>query len=167
VTNGNLCKVFSIIFLNAKLKTTHRPAYIAGVTNPIFESSRQWDLFLDISTGNVTVAKDIHLNYPATSTIGIGAPLITRSGTLKAESSMGSEDDITRMAKDRTDPSKDNNADKIFIDDVSSSLKVCVPSVLILVSSDPRCHRRPLWGKPRSYAIYGICHTIRPTSIAI
>lgn len=95
------------------------PAFIAGVTNPIFETSRQWDLFLDISTGNVTVSKDIHSTYPPSNTIGIAGPFITRTGTLKAESSVGSEDDIAKLAKEgtKTDVSKDN-ADKMFIDDV-------------------------------------------------
>lgn len=98
-----------------------RPAFIAGVTNPIFENSRQWDLFLNIGTGSVTVSKDIHTTYPAITTIGLAGPLITRTGTLKAESSIGSEDDIARMAKEgsKGDLSKDNNADKLFIDDVS------------------------------------------------
>ncbi|KAF8973314.1 docking domain of Afi1 for Arf3 in vesicle trafficking-domain-containing protein [Flammula alnicola] len=100
------------------------PAFIAGVTNPIFETSRQWDLFLDISTGNVTVAKDIHSTYPAMATIGLAGPLITRSGTLKAESSIGSEDDIAKLAKEgaKTDISKDN-ADKMFIDDIRAAIE--------------------------------------------
>jgi len=96
-----------------------RPAYIAGVTNPIFESSRQWDLFLDISTGHVTVAKDIHTTYPPSSTAGLSANVPPRVGTLKAESSIGSEDDAGRIMKERLDTSKDNNADKVFIEDVS------------------------------------------------
>ena len=97
-----------------------RPAYIAGVTNPIFESSRQWDLFLDISTGNVTVAKDIHSTYPVHATVGLAGPSIVRSGTFKPESSLGSEDEVVRMTKEgsKTDLSKDNNADKMFIEDV-------------------------------------------------
>jgi hypothetical protein len=101
------------------------PAFIAGVTNPIFENSRQWDLFLNIGTGTVTVSKDIHTTYPATTTIGLAGPLITRSGTLKAESSIGSEDDIARMTKEgsKGDLSKDNNADKLFIDDVRAAIE--------------------------------------------
>lgn len=100
------------------------PAYIAGVTNPIFESSRAWDLLLDISTGNVTVAKDIHANWPVAQSIQISAPLLTRTGTLKAETSVGSEEEISRIAKEgsKNDSAlKDNNADRIFIDDVGHS----------------------------------------------
>ena len=95
------------------------PAYIAGVTNPIFEASRAWDLLLDISTGSVTVAKDIHITYPPAVTVGLGGPL-TRSGTLKAESSITSEDELVRMAKEgsKAESGKDHNADKVFIEDV-------------------------------------------------
>jgi hypothetical protein len=89
------------------------------VTNPIFESSRQWDLFLDISTGSVTVAKDVHNTYPPSSTVGLSANILPRPGTLKTELSVGSEEEIGRTTKDRMDPNKDNNADKVFIEDVS------------------------------------------------
>ncbi|KAF8906574.1 stabilization of polarity axis-domain-containing protein [Gymnopilus junonius] len=101
------------------------PAYIAGVTNPIFGTSRQWDLFLDISTGSVMVSKDIHSNYPTQATVGLAGPIIARSGTLKAESSLGSEDEISRMTKEgsKTDLSKDNNADKMFIEDIRTAIE--------------------------------------------
>lgn len=103
------------------------PAYIAGVTNPIFESSKAWDLLLDISTGNVTVARDIHANWPVAQSLQISVPLITRSGTLKTEASVGSEEEIARIAKEgsKSDSAlKDNSADRIFIDDVSSAWAV-------------------------------------------
>ncbi|EAU91626.1 MesA protein [Coprinopsis cinerea okayama7 len=101
------------------------PAYIAGVTNPIFEASKMWDLLLDISTGNVTVAKDIHVTYPVSNTIGLSAPLITRSGTLKPESSVGSEEEIARLAKEggKDYQYKDNNADRIFIEDIRAAIE--------------------------------------------
>lgn len=99
------------------------PAYIAGVTNPIFEALGAWDLLLDIGTGTVTVAKDIHTNYPVSSGPGFVAPLITRSGTLKAESSLGSEEDYKVPSKDKADfvPKADNNTDTVFIEDVCDS----------------------------------------------
>jgi hypothetical protein len=104
-----------------------RPAYIAGVTNPIFESSRAWDLLLVIGAGTVTVAKDIHVTYPVSGNLTLGAPLVTRTGTLKAESSFGSEDDGGRVVggkegvKNDFVTKMDNNADKIFIEDVGVS----------------------------------------------
>lgn len=116
-----------------------RPAYIAGVTNPIFESSRQWDLFLDISTGHVTVAKDIHFTYPPSSTMGLSATVLPRAGTLKAESSIGGEDDGGRGGKDKIDSSKDNNADKVFIEDVSTFVLLVL--LLIVVNLSPAMPR--------------------------
>ncbi len=119
-----------------------RPAYIAGVTNPIFESSRQWDLFLDISTGHVAVAKDIHSTYPPSSTMGLSATVLPRAGTLKAESSIGSEDDGGRGGKDKIDPSKDNNADKVFIEDVSIFGATGSISAVDLSPAMPRSERQ-------------------------
>ncbi|KAJ7891662.1 hypothetical protein B0H14DRAFT_2279059, partial [Mycena olivaceomarginata] len=37
---------------------------LRGVINPIFKSSPTWDLLLNISTGSVTVARDIYSTYP-------------------------------------------------------------------------------------------------------
>lgn len=114
--------MFYILFLCPGIDISCiRPAYIAGVTNPIFEASRAWDLLLDISTGSVTVAKDIHTTYPPTATVGLGGPHLTRSGTLKAESSITNEDELVRIAKEgsKVESGKDNyNADKVFIEDV-------------------------------------------------
>lgn len=109
-----------------------RPAYIAGVTNPIFEAGA-WDLFLTIGAGTVTVAKDIHTTYPVTPNASFGAPLISRTGTLKAESSIGSEDDIGRSGKEGGNAAKtDNNADKVFIEDVCIFNYLRLPSPALL-----------------------------------
>jgi len=124
-----------ILFLWPGVKITCiSPAYIAGVTNPIFEASRAWDLLLDISTGSVTVAKDIHITYPATTTVGLGGHLLTRSGTLKAESSTASEDELVRITKEgsKAESGKDNNADKVFIEDVRPA------SILFWLSECPQ-----------------------------
>jgi len=126
--NGRQCKFSAAQSLGQVANFFSSPAYIAGVTNPIFESSRQWDLLLDIGSGNVAVAKDIHMTYPATNTVGLGAPTVTRSGTLKAESSVGSEDDIARITREGSKSdfaAKDNNADKLFIEDVCSFHRFC------------------------------------------
>jgi hypothetical protein len=75
---------------------------------------------LVIGAGTVTVAKDIHTNYPVTANPQFGAPLIARTGTLKAESSLGSEDDFAR--RDNSGLAKtDNVTDRIFIEDVRPS----------------------------------------------
>lgn len=94
------------------------------MTNPIFESSRAWDLLLVIGAGTVTVAKDIHVTYPVSGNPTLGPALLTRTGTVKAESSFGSEDDAGRAVgakeggKSEFVAKTDNNADKIFIEDV-------------------------------------------------
>jgi len=118
-----------------------------------------WDVLLDISTGNVTVAKDIHATYPVSNTAPLSAPMITRTGTLKTEASVGSEDEIARMAKEglKGDLYKDNNADRIFIEDVSACDFV-TPSRMFQVDSgespDPSCNRRPLRGDPRAAQVH-------------
>ena len=116
------CVCLSSSFGDQELIFCIRPAYIAGVTNPIFEASRAWDLLLDIITGSVTVAKDIHTTYPTMATVGLAGSHLTRSGTLKAESSIASEDELVRIAKEgsKAESGKDNyNADKVFIEDVN------------------------------------------------
>ncbi|KAG6897530.1 hypothetical protein C0992_000515 [Termitomyces sp. T32_za158] len=128
VLRGFIERAFPYANLNNRDEWESVPAYIAGVTNPIFESSRAWDLLLVIGAGTVTVAKDIHITYPVTATANLGASLQSRSGTHKAESLvMTSEDgDIPRASSNqgnRPDFSKsDNNADKVFIEDIRSAI---------------------------------------------
>ena len=73
------------------------------------------------------VSKDIHASHPPTGTQTGGPPsLLTRSGTLKAESSVGSEDDLGRLpGRERETQKSDftakaDNADNVFIEDVSA-----------------------------------------------
>ena len=130
------CVCLSFLFCGRELKISCiSPAYIAGVTNPIFEASRAWDLLLDISTGSVTVAKDIHITYPATVAVGLGGPLLTRSGTFKVESSITTEDELIRMAKEgsKAESGKDHNTDKMFIEDVT---KLPAPSIIFSSKSE-------------------------------
>lgn len=102
---------------------TVRPAYIAGVTNPIFEASRAWDVLLDIGSGTVTVAKDIHATFPVSAIAGLGGPLVSRTGTgnLKPEGSLGEDDLAKPGTKSDFVVKADNNADNLFIEDVSLS----------------------------------------------
>lgn len=72
----------------------------------------------------MVVSKDINLTYPATSN-GPPAQLLTRTGTLKAESSVGSEEEmLVRPSKELNNVQKAeflgkfDNADNIFMDDV-------------------------------------------------
>ncbi|KAL0956922.1 hypothetical protein HGRIS_003026 [Hohenbuehelia grisea] len=116
-------------FPYANLQNRHEwellPAYIAGVTNPIFESSRMWDLLLDIGSGNVVVAKEINTTYPPAALPSLGGfTLNSRTGTLKSESSAASEDDMAR-SKDKAEPGPraENNVDTLFIEDIRSAIE--------------------------------------------
>lgn len=118
--NGSQCKYMSVLPDRSHVYFASRPAYIAGVTNPIFESSRAWDILFDISSGNVTVTRDIHSTYPTVAP-AFGVPSISRSGTLKAESSATSETDLERKEGGRNE-GVTTNSDKIFIEDVGKIL---------------------------------------------
>ena len=103
-----------------------RPAYIAGVTNPIFETSGSWDLLMDIGTGRVVVSKDIHISFPVAATPPAIIPLVARTGVIRAENSVASEEEIARIAtrdgaqsNQKSDFSaRPDNLDNLFIEDV-------------------------------------------------
>lgn len=104
----------------------YRPAYIAGVTNPIFETSGSWDLLMDVGNGRVVVSKDIHISFPVVATPPAIIPLIPRSGIIRAENSGASEEEIARIAtRDGTQANqksdfaaRPDNLDNVFIEDV-------------------------------------------------
>jgi hypothetical protein len=120
------------------------PAYIAGVTNPIFEATGSWDVLFDIGTSRIIISKDINANCPPSATGGPATASgnvstvssIARSGPLKAEPSLGSEDDVGRVGKDATQPSKNefvakaDSPDNLFIEDVSGS---CESDIIYLL----------------------------------
>ncbi|KAF7357919.1 Protein mesA [Mycena venus] len=129
VLRGFIERSFPYANLNNRDEWEAVPAYIAGVTNPIFKSSPTWDLLLDISTGSVTVARDIHSTYPVSAGMPLGVPSVARSATFNTETSLGSEEDMVRAAnaKDgaKTDfvTKTDNNADNFFIEDIKSAIE--------------------------------------------
>ena len=61
------------------------------------------------------------MTYPVTSPMPLNTTSITRAGTLKQDASIGSEDDFGRVKEGKADLSKDNNTDKLFIEDVRHS----------------------------------------------
>jgi hypothetical protein len=77
----------------------------------------------DISTGRITVSKDINTTYPPAPP-GLSAhTLIVRSGTLKAEASLGSEEDMNKASQggsaQKSDyTAKSDSIDNLFIEDV-------------------------------------------------
>ncbi|EKM80927.1 hypothetical protein AGABI1DRAFT_71556 [Agaricus bisporus var. burnettii JB137-S8] len=121
VLRGFIERAFPYANLENREEWESVPAYIAGVTNPIFESSRAWDILFDISSGNVTVTRDIHLTYPTVAP-AFGVPSISRSGTLKAESSTASETDLERKEGGRNE-GVTTNSDKIFIEDIRTAIE--------------------------------------------
>jgi len=80
------------------------------------------------------VSKDIHSSHPPSGMQGLPA-LTTRTGTLKAEASIGSEDDLGRLSgREKEAPrgdytAKADSADNVFIEDVSAQ------EVVMLISN--------------------------------
>lgn len=72
----------------------------------------------------MVVSKDIHINYPGT-TVPSHSQLIIRTGTIRAEGSGGSEEDMVRSSKEGSASqkgdyvSKADSTDNLFIEDVS------------------------------------------------
>ena len=96
----------------------HRPSYIAGVTNPIFEATGNWDLLCDVGGGRMVVSKDIHTNYPYTASALSGPPQLTRVGTIKTDSLTG-EEEATRPGGAKSEfTAKTDSADNMFVEDV-------------------------------------------------
>jgi Stabilization of polarity axis len=125
----SMCVSFIFVY-SVTLTRLYRPAYIAGVCNPIFETSGSWDLLMDVGGGRVVVSKDIHISFPPTSvTSPISPQLIIRTGTLKAEGSVGNEDDIGRGREGQRSEftARTDSVDNLFLEDVSLLLsKVCI-----------------------------------------
>lgn len=72
------------------------------------------------------VSKDIHSSHPPSGTQTGPISTLTRSGTLKAESSIGSEDELGRLPGREKETQKSDftakadSADNVFIEDVSA-----------------------------------------------
>ncbi len=72
------------------------------------------------------VSKDIHSSHPLSGTYTGPPSALTRAGTLKAESSIGSEDELGRLPGREKETQKSDftakadNTDNVFIEDVSA-----------------------------------------------
>ncbi|KAH9935661.1 mesa protein [Fomitopsis serialis] len=103
--------------------------YIAGVTNPIFEASGNWDLLCDVSTGRMVVSRDIHINHPA-APANTQSQLLMRTGTIRAEGGPSIDEDSVRTSKDAGAAPRsefvagkaDNNPDNFFIEDILAAI---------------------------------------------
>ncbi|KAI0642652.1 spindle pole body interacting protein [Trametes meyenii] len=127
VMRGFIKRAFPYATLINREEWESIPGYIAGVTNPIFETAGSWDLLCDIGTNRMVVSKDIHMNHPASWSSS--NPLIIRTGTLKAEGSVGSEEDVVRVqTKEGAATQKlefagrPDSADNLFIEDVLGAI---------------------------------------------
>ena len=75
----------------------------------------------------MVVSKDILTNYPPSANGVAPVQLVMRSGTLRAEGSLTSEEDVVRPSKDLTAAQrteilgKVETSDNLFMDDVSGS----------------------------------------------
>lgn len=116
--SGNRCRKKFLSPPSIRVLTFVRPAYVAGVTNPIFESGGSWDLLFDVGSGRVIVSKDIHANFPPISIPS--PPALLRSGTFKAESSMAGEDEFGKLPgrEGSNSTAKSDHPDNIFMEDV-------------------------------------------------
>jgi hypothetical protein len=93
---------------------------------------------MDVGGGRVVVSKDIHTSFPPTSAATPVVPqLVIRTGTLKAEGSAASEDDIGRGKEGPKSEftARTDSADNLFMEDVSSRL--LVPVMVESCNSDP------------------------------
>lgn len=128
-----------------------RPGYIAGVTNPIFESTGSWDLLCDIGNNRMVVHQNIFSSYPLSTLPPPPGTIVPRSGTLKAESSIGSEDDIGRVPMQSREvqalkgeiAGKADSADNVFMEDVSTRISCLPPSLTSEI--DNNSYIVPFW----------------------
>ncbi len=171
--------VSRIITFTLSRLTLCSPGYIAGVTNPIFEAAGVWDLLCDIGTNRMVVHKDIYANHPATWNPASNQ-LIIRAGTLKAESSVGSEEEVVRVpTKEGAAPqkpevaAKQDHPDNIFIEDVRAFWHVVFTSLLVMLIlippglTGPRRDCVALLGGPYPCEVCRVHDAIRARRIAV
>ncbi|KAI9509047.1 spindle pole body interacting protein [Russula earlei] len=127
VLQGFIERAFPYANLTNRDEWESVPAYIAGVTNPIFESSGSWDLLCDLAGSRMIVSKDIQSVQLPSGTQGLSSTF-ARSGTLKAESSIGSEDELGRLPGREKETQKSDftakadSADNVFIEDIITAI---------------------------------------------
>ncbi|TFY64750.1 hypothetical protein EVJ58_g2408 [Rhodofomes roseus] len=105
--------------------------YIAGVTNPIFEASGNWDLLCDVSTGRMVVSRDILINYPAAPPT-TQTQLLMRTGTLRGEGGPGLDEDVVRTSRDAgaaprsefvsAGKADSSSPDNLFVEDILAAI---------------------------------------------
>ncbi|KAH8113930.1 spindle pole body interacting protein [Phellopilus nigrolimitatus] len=131
VLRGFIARAFPYANLTNREEWENIPGYIAGVTNPIFESAGSWDLLCDIGNGRMVVHKDIYSSWPVASQPPLPGSLLTRAGTIKAEVSAGSEEEMGRASSqinahgarnEHSQAGKADSSDNVFMDDIVSAI---------------------------------------------
>ncbi|KAG8914716.1 hypothetical protein FRC02_004857, partial [Tulasnella sp. 418] len=74
------------------------PGFIAGVTNPIYETIPMWDVLCNIETGKITVHKDIRAVAPSPASFPPPPTLNPRSGVVV--NAVG-DDEMGRLGKEK------------------------------------------------------------------
>ncbi|TCD66558.1 hypothetical protein EIP91_001226 [Steccherinum ochraceum] len=125
VFRGFIKRAFPYANLTNREEWESIPGYVAGVTNPIFESAGEWDLLCDISSSRIVVSKDIAIHHPPTA-VAASAHSLNRTVTLKTEGSLGSEEDMLRPSKDLPPTEKKGeykvDNDNLFMEDITSAI---------------------------------------------
>lgn len=128
---------------------------------------------MDVGGGRVVVSKDIHISFPSTTVAApLGPPLILRTGTLKAEGSAASEDEMIRTAGTKDGPkaeftARTDSADNMFMEDVSRRLCAWRYIGADFSFTDHIVNFIPLPRGPHSHSLHRVCHSIRPTCFSV
>jgi len=133
VLRGLTSRMFPYANLSSKEVIESVPGFVAGVTNPIFEATRFWDVICNIDTGKMTVNKDTPLplaplSFPAPPTTLRPGPLRneTSGNSVISEedgSSKGSSQSGHVNGQSRSDfTAKTDNADNAFMEEVMSAI---------------------------------------------
>ncbi|KAF8586594.1 spindle pole body interacting protein [Ramaria rubella] len=134
VLRGFTARAFPYTSLAHEASLQSVPDFIAGVTNPIFESMPIWDVLCNIETGKISVNKDIRPAPPPPSLFPSPPPITPRSGTIKSDSSLDDEPVLGRapaasMQKESKDAAgakdfvaKSDNPDNLFMEDIISAI---------------------------------------------
>lgn len=116
----------------ADLSVFSRPGFIAGVTNPIYESTPGWDILCNIESGKITVNKDIQSPAANASLFPQPPSMLPRQGSTGA---VGSDEDLRLPVPNGAPTSKaGDNYDTMFIDEVRLQRSIFCASDFVLIT---------------------------------
>ncbi|KAG8907144.1 hypothetical protein FRB99_005252 [Tulasnella sp. 403] len=95
---GFIERAFPYTNLSNKCVIESVPGFIAGVTNPIYESLPIWDVLCNIETGKITVHRDISSVPPPISSFPTPPSLPPRSGSASAPADEESRSSVQMTA---------------------------------------------------------------------